>query len=55
MPFVVEQDVTLDPRDVGFLGANRIVLALDGLTDTSTSLVEELFLGSSTHLHTLHG
>jgi hypothetical protein len=27
MPLVVEQDVTLDPRDVGFFGANRIIVS----------------------------
>ena len=33
VPLVVEEDVTLDPRDVGFLGAATEVAGADGVAD----------------------
>lgn len=33
VPFVVEQDVALDPGDVGLFCAQRVVLAPDGIAD----------------------
>ena len=38
--FVVEEDKTLYPVNVGLLRANRIVLEADGVTNTSTSSVQ---------------
>lgn len=40
MPFVVEQDVTADPVEVGFFGAQGVVFSADGVAD----LVEEFFV-----------
>ena len=42
--FIVEQDVALDPGDVGLFGTDGLVFEPDGLSD----LVEE-FLGPSLH------
>ena len=44
MLFIVEQDIALDPGDVGLFGANGVVFEPDGLSD----LVEE-FLGPLVH------
>ena len=44
VPFIVEQNVTLHPGNVGFLGANGIMLELDGFTN----LIEKFF-GLSVH------
>ena len=41
MPFVVEQDITLDPDDVRLSGVTGIVLELDDLTN----LAENFFFG----------
>ena len=38
--FVVEEDETLYPVNVVLLRANRMVLEADGITNTSTSLVQ---------------
>jgi len=45
MPFVMEQDIALDPVDIGLFGANRVVFDAYGLTN----LVKK-FLGTFFHL-----
>jgi hypothetical protein len=49
MPLVMEQDVALDPVDIGLFGPNGIVFDSDSVTD----LIKEL-LGTFFHFPTSH-
>jgi len=40
MSFAVVENVAFDPADVGFFGADRVVLEPDRVADTSTSSVQ---------------
>jgi hypothetical protein len=46
MSFVVEEDVTLNPSDIGFLRANRVVLEPDGIAHLVKQFLGTVFHGS---------
>ena len=47
MPFVMKEDVALDPIDVGSLGANTVMFASDDVPH----LVEQLWFARGRHSH----